>query len=286
MGQPPSALEARLAVPDVTDRSLVELMSLRDRCAVVTGGARGIGHAVARRFAEAGASVCIADRDGEAAAAAAEAMAAGHGVKSVGLEVDIARSDSVDALVESVPDLLGPIDIWVNNAAIYPGAPIVDTADAKWDAVLSVDLTGTFYCCRAVAAAMTREPDRPGRVIINMSSLAGLRGRKGIGAYVSAKHGVTGLTKALALELAPAGIRVMGVAPSIVDTPGMRERREAMTGEERRAVEELERKLVESIPLERQGVPDDVARMVFYCASDMATWMTGTVVPVDGGMAI
>jgi NAD(P)-dependent dehydrogenase (short-subunit alcohol dehydrogenase family) len=275
----------RLIASDVAEAPLSELISLQGKRAVVTGGARGIGRSIVERFAEAGADVCIADVDLGAAEAAAKEVAAGFGVKSEGLAVDVRDRESVDACVDAAVDVLSGLDIWVNNAAIYPGNPLLDVADEEWAAVLGVDLTGTFYCCRAAAKAMLEDDDRTGKVVLNMSSLSGLRGRKSVGAYVAAKHGVAGLTKTLALELGPEGIRVMALAPSIVDTPGMRARREALEGEQLKAVEELERNLIAGIPLGRQGVPDDIARVALFCVTDMCAWMTGTIIPVDGGMA-
>jgi len=270
---------------DVTGQSLEDLFSLEGRRAVVTGAAKGIGLSIAVRLAEAGASICIGDIDGPGASAAADRLSADFGVEAKALFLDVRERASVDGFAAGAAEALGGIDIWVNNAAIYPGNPLLEVPDEEWASVLEVDLTGTFYCARAAAKAMLVDSERPGRVILNMSSLSGLRGRKGVGAYVAAKHGVTGLTKSLALELAPAGIRVMALAPSIVDTPGMRARREALEGEQLAAVEELERNLISAIPLGRQGVPDDIARVAFFCVSDMCAWMTGTIVPVDGGMA-
>jgi NAD(P)-dependent dehydrogenase (short-subunit alcohol dehydrogenase family) len=277
--------DRRRIASDVAAAPLSELFSLQGKRAVVTGGARGIGRSIVERLAEAGAHVCIGDIDLEAAEATAKEVSDRFGVKSEGLALDVRDRATVDNCVAAAVATLSGLDIWVNNAAIYPGHPLLDVPDEEWAAVLEIDLTGTFYCCRAAAKAMLEDEDRTGKVVLNMSSLSGLRGRKSVGAYVAAKHGVTGLTKSLALELGSEGIRVMALAPSIVDTPGMRARRESLEGDQLKAVEELERNLIDSIPLGRQGVPDDIARVALFCVSDMSAWMTGTIIPVDGGMA-
>jgi NAD(P)-dependent dehydrogenase (short-subunit alcohol dehydrogenase family) len=276
-------MSEQVIAPDVSHKSLSELMSLTGRRAVVTGGARGIGLAITRRIAEAGAVVCIGDIDLAAAEAAASDIAGEFG-PAFGLRLNIRDRSSVDGFVRAASDKLGGLDLWVNNAAIYPSNTVMDVPDDEWASVIDVDLTGTFYCCRAAVAEMLGQGQRSGQAIVNMSSVSGLRGRKGIAAYVAAKHGVTGLTRALALEVASHGIRVMGVAPSIVDTPGMRARREGLAADALRAVQELERGLIAGIPLGRQGTPDDIARIVLFCLTDMCVWLTGTVIPVDGGL--
>jgi NAD(P)-dependent dehydrogenase (short-subunit alcohol dehydrogenase family) len=254
------------AAPDVTDRDLAELLSLRGRRAVVTGGARGLGAAIARRLAEADATVLIGDLD----ATAAEALAGDLGVHAAPL--DVTDTDSVTAFADLAVDRLGGIDVWVNNAGVYPSAPLLDLSDDEWDRVVDVNLRGTFVASREAARRMI-DGGRRG-VIVNIASVAGLGGRgPGVPHYVATKHGVVGLTKQMAIELAPHGIRVVGVAPSQVLTPGV-EAAWAARGSEPQ---------VPLSPLGRPPVVDDVARMVVVCAGDLAVMVNGTTIPVDGG---
>lgn len=274
--------DSSLVAPDVSSRALTELVELTGRVAVITGGARGIGWAIAARLAEAGAHVCIGDRDEAAASAAAEELTARYGVRALAVAADVASAESVERLAETSQSL-GELSIWVNNAAIYPASSVLDLDDAEWRSVLDIDLTGTMLGARA-AARLMRTNAAPGKVIVNVGSVSGMRGRTSLAAYVAAKHGVHGLTKTLALELAPLGIRVVAVAPSMVDTPGMRARREGVGDAEAEQLEALEATLIRSNPSRRQAVPDDIARAVWFLSTDAATYLTGAVVPVDGGV--
>jgi NAD(P)-dependent dehydrogenase (short-subunit alcohol dehydrogenase family) len=261
-----------VAAPDLTERPLGELVSLAGRVAVVTGGARGIGLATGRRLAEAGATVILADRDGDSARAAALSVpgASGH-------ELEVTSSEAVSRLVARVVDELGRLDVWVSNAGIYPAHPVLEMADDDWDRVLDVDLRGVFLCGREAGRRMARLGN--GGVIVNVASTASYRvAGVGVAHYVAAKHAVVGLTKSLAVELGPKGIRVLAVAPAVTLTPGIEERRP-----------ELERGgfvlegLGAELPLGRIGVPDDVARVILFCACDLAAFMTGSTVAVDAG---
>lgn len=266
-----------MGVADVSDRSLAELVSLAGRVAVVTGAARGIGLATAHRLAEAGAQLVVADLDEAAAKAAARSLADQHGTRVAGAAVDVADAASVAALADLAVDELGGIDIWVNNAGVYPAGDLLDLSDEEWDHVLAVNLRGTFLGAREAGRRMVAAGR--GGVIVNVSSTSGLRSsRGGRGHYVASKHGVVGLTKALAAELGVAAIRVLSVAPTMVETPGVLEQldqhSDAMTAlREQRA----------SMPAGRVGLPDDIARVILFCASDLAMLMTGSTVLVDGG---
>jgi NAD(P)-dependent dehydrogenase (short-subunit alcohol dehydrogenase family) len=271
--------------PDVAGVRIQDLVDLRGRTAVVTGGAQGIGLAICDRLAEAGATVVIADLDGELALAAASSLGERWGVDVHASTTDVTDSGAVDALADVADSLGTGLAIWVNNAGIYPQGAVTEIRDEVWDRVMSITLDGTFYGCRAAARKMVERPDLRGRVIINLSSLSGLRGRRNLASYVASKHGVTGLVRALAVELGDHGIRVLGIAPSVVDTPGMRQRREQATPEEAERLRRLEESVVSSIPLGRVGVPDDVARMALFFASDLAQFVSGVVVPVDGGVS-
>jgi NAD(P)-dependent dehydrogenase (short-subunit alcohol dehydrogenase family) len=261
-----------VAVPDLNDRALAELISLRGRSAVVTGGARGLGRAIARRLAEAGASVLIGDVDGDGASAAAGEIAGRTGGTVMATSLDVADPASISRAADLAVDQFGHIDIWVNNAGVYPSRPVLEMADADWEWVIRVNLGGTFVGAREAARRMTRAGHRG--VIVNLSSIAGIRGRAaGIPHYVASKHGIVGLTKQLALEFADAGIRVLAVAPTTITTPGVEE---GMGHPD-----DLEQRI--ACPLGRAGQPDDVARVVLFCASDLSLFMTGSTLVVDGG---
>ena len=265
---------------DPSAHSIAELISLAGRTAVVTGAAQGLGKGIARRLAEAGASVLIGDRNFALATQAAAEMSDRYGVRVVATNLDVTDAASVAAAARICETELGPIDIWVNNAGIFPSIPIAEMGEDVWDNVQSVNARGTFLGAREAARAMMARAN--GGVIVNVASLAGVRGiAPGLSAYVASKHAVVGLTKQLALELAPQGIRVLAVAPSFMVTEGNL----ALMQQDPRLAEMA----AEAIPsmmtskLGRVGVPDDIARTVLFCASDMAAFMTGTTLVVDAG---
>jgi NAD(P)-dependent dehydrogenase (short-subunit alcohol dehydrogenase family) len=261
-----------MAIEDVSGKALTELLSLRGRKAVVTGGARGLGRAIGSRLAEAGATVLLADRDEPAAVAAAAELNALRSGQVLASVVDVARGDSVATLAEDAVNRMGQIDIWINNAGIFPSKPLLDMKDDDWDRVLEINLRGVFVGCREAARKMVAQGH--GGTIINIASVAGYRGvGAGVAAYVASKHGVRGLTSQLAVELAPHAIRVLGVAPSLIMTEGVRQ---AQSGR-------VPQNSSGSGLLGRSGVPDDVARVVLFCVSDLALFMTGATIPVDAG---
>jgi len=265
-----------MRVPDVSDRSLEQLVSLRERRAVVTGGARGLGRAIALRLAEAGAAVLIGDIDEVAARTTAEELTDRFGVGASSIALDVTDSASVSAAADAAVARLGGIDIWVNNAGVYPSRPLLEMSDDDWDRVLAVNLRGTFVGCREAARRMIAAGR--GGAIVNMSSVAGTRGRtSGVAHYVASKHGVIGLTRQLAVELAEHAIRVLAVSPTTIITPGVES---AMAGPTDAPVD-LEAALMR--PLGRAGRPDDVARVVLFCASDLSMFMTGSNLLVDAG---
>jgi NAD(P)-dependent dehydrogenase (short-subunit alcohol dehydrogenase family) len=252
---------------------LTELLALSGRIAVVTGAARGIGRACCTRLAEAGATVVVADLDADGADAAAREL----GLPAVAVAVDVREAASVRALVEQVLAEAGRLDVWVNAAGVYPTSPLLEMSDAAWELVLDTNLRGTFLGAREAARAMVS--GGKGGVIVNVSSTAAFRvDAPGAAHYVASKFGVRGLTKALAVELGPHRIRVLEVAPTVTLTPGLEEQREALEGSGF-ALEELGPQL----PLGRVAVPDDVARVVLFCASDLAALMTGSTLAVDAG---
>ena len=267
-----------MSVPDLTDRAITDLVSLRGRTAIVTGAANGTGAGIARRLAQAEANVVITDRDAVVAADAARAMAA-DGLPISGRALDVRDDESFSELASHTAEQLGPISIWVNNAGIYPGSTFLEMTSSDWDEVLDHNLKSAFLGSRTAARQMV-EAGRGG-VIVNVGSIASFRAPSaGIGHYVSSKFGLRGLTHALAVELGPHQIRVLGVAPTFTETAGTRARRNDLDDNAyRRFVD----KVGTAKPLGRVAVPDDVARVVLFCASDLSSFMTGTTLPVDGG---
>lgn len=266
-----------MAVSDVTNHPLADLISLEGRSAVVTGGAQGLGKAIARRLAEAGAAVLIGDLKAEQAEAAAVDLSARYGTKVIATGLDVTDSASVSAMGELAVKELGGVDIWVNNAGLYPNASLFDMTDEAWDQVMAVNLRGVFASCREAARRMI-DAGRGG-VLINIVSTAGFGGvAPGVAAYVTSKHGVRGLVRQLAIELAPHDIRVLGVAPTFCETEG---NTAALAALPERVRQEISATLTSK--LGRVGVPDDIARVVLFAASDMAAFMTGSTLLADAG---
>jgi NAD(P)-dependent dehydrogenase (short-subunit alcohol dehydrogenase family) len=268
-----------MAALDITDRSLAELMSLRGRRALVTGGGRGIGFACARRLAEAGADVMIGDLDrGSAESAAAEL--AGLGGNVVGSYLDVKDEGSIDDVVQQTVATLDGIDILVNNAGIYPVTPFLEQDDLEWREILSVNLDGVARCTKAAAKHMVGS--ERGGVVVNLASVEAHKASgPAVAAYVASKHAVLGLTKATALELGRNGIRVVAVSPTMVLTPGTEEQ---LPRFEKAGLGNVIEAFSTMAPLGRAGLPDDVARVVLFCASDLASFVTGSDILVDGGM--
>jgi NAD(P)-dependent dehydrogenase (short-subunit alcohol dehydrogenase family) len=266
-----------MAIRDASETGLVELVSLKGRCAVVTGGAQGLGKAMVRRLAEAGASVLVADLQEDLAQATAAQFSAAYGGRVIATRLDVADTASIIAAAQLAIGELGSLDIWVNNAGLYPNVPLLETTDALWNTVMDVNLRGVFACSREAARLMIDAAR--GGVIVNVVSTAGFQGvAPGVAAYVASKHGVRGLTRQLAIELAPHDIRVLGVAPTFCTTEG---NTAALNALPERVREEIASTL--SSRLGRVGVPDDIGRVVLFCASDMALFMTGSTLLVDAG---
>jgi 3-oxoacyl-[acyl-carrier protein] reductase len=243
-------------------------IDLSERTALVTGSTRGIGRAIAETLAGAGARVAVVGRDAGRAEEAANAI--GHG--AVGFACDVADPASVTALVESVEKAFGQIDILVNNAGLTRDNILFRIKDDDWDAVLDANLRGAFVAIRAASRGMMKR--RWGR-IINIASVVGIIGNKGQANYAASKAGLIGLTKSVAKELASRNILINAVAPGFIET----DMTAAMTPEARAT-------LSGQIPLERLGTPNDVAATVAFLASDLASYITGQVLVVDGGLVM
>ena len=263
---------------DVSDRSLESLLSLKGRVAVVTGAARGLGKAIALRLAEAGATLVIVDKNGPEASAVAKSIQNG-GSKAISITADTRNAAEVNDAATQTILAFKQIDIWVNDAGIYPLKPALEITDEDWATVISTNLTGVFYGARAAAREM-QIAGRPA-VIINLASSLGYHGVKNQASYVATKFGVRGLTAALSVEWAEFGIRVLAIGPGFIDTPGMREaaadlNKLAPGGSAFEAY-------AKTNPSGRIGQPDDIARAVLFAASDAAMFMTGSTILVDGG---
>jgi NAD(P)-dependent dehydrogenase (short-subunit alcohol dehydrogenase family) len=276
-----------MPIKDVSGQTLRQLVSLEGKTAVVTGAGRGIGLAIARRLTEAGADVLLGDMDVPAAEASAARLSAEFGRRVIGVSLNVAEEASIVALADRAVAEFGHLDIWVNNAGIFPGSPTVDQSADIWDRVQDINLRGSFLGAREAARRMmaqtTKDGAPKGGVVINVASVSGFSGRPGLAAYVASKHGVVGLTKSLGVEWGAHGIRVLGLAPTGVSTPGVQERKAQASGAELERIEALEKKVGDALPLGRLGVPDDIARVALFCASDLSMLMTGSTLLVDAG---
>lgn len=262
-------------------RAIQDLISLTGRAAVVTGGGRGIGRAVAMRLAEAGAIVTIADINQANAEAAAGEVRSRFSVECHAAQVDTSDSASVAALADAAAARTDRLDIWVNAAAIWSTTALIDTSDETWRRTMAVDLDGSFFCAREAARHMIRR-SQPG-VIILYTSLSAHKGREGRSHYVSAKHGVNGLVRSLAVELGPAGIRVLAIAPSVTDTIAVQLESQAGKQVDTELHDKMLGKALAGMPLGRMAQPDELATATLFAASDLAQFMTGSTLHVDGG---
>jgi len=247
----------------------MEGRELEGRTALVTGGSRGIGLAIGGALAAAGARVALVARNGERAAEAAASL---PGTGHAGFSCDVSDGESVQATVQAVESQLGDVAILVNNAGITRDGLLVRMKDEDWDEVIDINLKGAFLLTRAVAKGMMRRRDG---VILNITSVVGLMGNAGQANYSASKAGLLGLTMSVARELAPRGVRVNAIAPGYITTDmtsGMTDaQKEALQGQ---------------IPLGRLGSPEDIAHAVRFLAGPGATYITGQVLTVDGGMVM
>jgi NAD(P)-dependent dehydrogenase (short-subunit alcohol dehydrogenase family) len=253
------------------------MFSLAEKTAVITGGGSGLGRAMAEALARAGAAVAVAGRRAEVLEKTVTAIR-DVGGRAVLVPCDITQAGAADYLIESaVAALGGRLDIWVNNAGSAAPAdvgPLIDLNEDQWDRVVDLNLKWTFFAAQAAARAMHR--DGKGGAIINVSSRSGSQPNPLTGQYGAAKAGIENLTATMAVEWGHMGIRVNAIAPGVVLTEANAERMSGSRAE----------KQIEAVPLGRLGVPNDVAGLCVYLASDEAAWISGTVIPVNGGSRV
>lgn len=251
---------------------MTEFLSLKDRIAIVTGGAQGIGYAIVDILAQRGANILIADVSIDKAEATAKEISVKTGQKVIAKSVNVTESAGVKAMVDATMEQFGKVDILVNNAGITRDNLIMRMSEEDWDAVLDINLKGTFNCSQAVIRPMMKQ--RYGR-IINISSVSGVVGQAGQANYSSSKAGLLGLTKALAKEVGSRNITVNAVAPGFIET------RLTLN-----LPQEIRDMSVKMTPLGRFGTPEDIANAVAFLASDEASFITGATLQVDGGLAM
>lgn len=246
-------------------------MRLLNKVAIVTGAARGIGQATAVKFAQEGAKVVVCDLD-QAQVEAVAADISKSGGQAIGIKLDVTNRENVAAMVRSVMDKYGRIDVLVNNAGIVMDAQLKKMTDEQFDKVIDVNLKGTYNCARAVVDIMIAQQ---GGVILNASSVVGLYGNFGQTNYAATKFGVIGMVKTWSRELGKYGIRSNAVCPGFVQTPILNS-----------MPENVLRAMAEKVPLGRIGKPEDIANTYAFLASDEASYINGTVIEVSGGLTV
>jgi 3-oxoacyl-[acyl-carrier protein] reductase len=247
-------------------------MRLDGKIALVTGAGSGIGKCIAETYAREGARVALADINGDAAKSAARTI----GNNAIALRCDVSKKDDVDGVVEETLAAFGALDVLVNNAgATHVNKPMLEIGEAEFDRIFAINVKGMFFACQA-AVPVFRE--RGGGVIINIGSTAGLRPRPGLSAYSATKGAVHVLTKSLAVELAPDGIRVCAIAPVATETPLL----PSFLG----SAQGMREKFIATIPLGRLALPQDIANAALFLASPEAKFMTGNIMEVDGGRGV
>lgn len=257
-------------------KSLAELLNLGGKTAIVTGGAKGIGYGISYRLAEAGASVLIADIDEETANQTAAELTQ-KGWKAKALRADVSAESDVEAMITAAKESFGSVDIMVNNAGIYPNQPLARMNAADFERVLHVNLRSVFLTTAHASKAM-KEAGRGGR-IINITSIDALHpSMVGLAHYDASKHGVWGFTKNSALELAADQIWVNAIAPGGIQTPG------TTPAPGQPAVDpKMMEAFMAKIPMHRMGEADEIGKVAVFLASEMASYMTGSQIVVDGG---
>lgn len=259
--------------------SIQQIINLKGKTAIVTGGAMGIGFGIAYRLAEAGANVLIADQNAEVGAKSVEMLRA-SGYSATFIKTDVSSEADVKQTVATALSTYGGLHILVNNAGIYPMIPVMQMSPADFEKVLAVNLKSVFLFTKAAGEAMINQ--KQGGKIINITSIDALHPSSvGLAVYDASKHGLWGFTKNTALELAPHNIQVNAIAPGGIATPG--------TGAGAPSSPQMEaiiKKFMEKIPMKRMGEPDDIGKAALFLASDLSSYMTGSQIVVDGGVLL
>ena len=250
---------------------------LEGRIAIITGGARGIGRAIALRYAEEGARIVVADIDASAAKMTADEIGAG----AIGIGVDVTNQDSIDAMIAATHAAFGAPSLLVNNAAVFNLAPITEITTAQYDAVMDVNVKGLLFTMQAVAKDMIKTGTKG--AIINMASQAGRRGEALVGAYCASKAAVISLTQSAGLGLIGYGINVNGISPGVVDTPMWEQVDAQFAHYEGLALGEKKAKVGKAVPYGRMGRVDDLVGAAVFLASDDADYIVAQTLNVDGG---
>ncbi len=248
------------------------MISLKDKAAVITGSARGIGRAIAEKLAAAGSKIVISDILAEEGEKTAKEIKEKYGVETVFIAANVADSQSAEELVNKAFEAFGRIDTFVNNAGITRDTLLLRMKEDDFDRVISVNLKGTFNCSQSVLKKMIKQ--RSGS-IINIASVIGLIGNIGQANYAASKAGIIGLTKSIAREGAARGVRANSVAPGFIKSD--------MT---HILTEEIQKQILSQIPAGEMGTPEDIANAVLFLASDLSTYITGQTLTVDGGMVM
>jgi 2-deoxy-D-gluconate 3-dehydrogenase len=254
---------------------ITQLIDLTNKTAVVTGGAKGIGLGIVRRLHEAGANITIADLDEAAGEAVASELNAARASSAKFCKTDVSKADEIDNLIKTTVETFKKIDIFVNNAGIFPFKLLADLSEEDFDKIISTNLKGVYLACKRASEQMITQGG--GGNIITVTSVDALHpSMAGLATYDASKHGAWGFLKNIALELAPHNIRVNALAPGGVATPGV----EAMTGGK------IDDSMLNNIPMHRMGDPDEMGRVALFLASDLSSYMTGSQVVADGGMLL
>lgn len=255
-------------------KTIEQIFDFTGKTVVITGGAKGIGFGIAQRFVEAGANIVIADIDDKIGQAKAEKLSALY------VHTDVSLEDEVKNLIEKTQEKFGSLDVFINNAGIFPSKPALEMTLDLWEKIQAINLRGVFLCSREAGKKMA---EQEGGVIINVGSIDSLHPSQiGLSAYDASKHGVWGFTKNFALEMASKNIRVNAIAPGGVATEGVEE----MTAGAVKAGDTQSQGAKEfavKIPMKRFGLPDEIATVALFLASDASQYMTGSIVVVDGG---